>query len=285
MENVLHIAIALLVAKVLGELAERCKLPSLIGYLAAGMILANFGLIEPELIEIFGVIGLILLLFIAAFEEANTEEILKNKFTSVFFAVGGVALSMCLGILVGRLFGLEWMPSVFIGTGLAATSISVSLGTFISTGKLNTKVGRAVLGSAIVDDILALIILAVVVGVATSESLSIVGFLTIFGGMALFIVAIIVLAKILPKGMKLIRVMRVEEAIFSIVIVFVLLVAFAAEKLGLSSVIGAFFAGMILSKIPSLETKQFVNKLSAVSYGLFIPFFFIWIFTDMHFTK
>ena len=92
MENVLHIAIALLVAKVLGELAERLKMPSLIGYLAAGMILANFGLIDPELIEIFGVIGLILLLFLAAFEEANTEEILKNKFTSIFFAVGGGGL-------------------------------------------------------------------------------------------------------------------------------------------------------------------------------------------------
>lgn len=284
MELVLKIALALLLAKVLGEVAERIKLPSLIGYLAAGVILTQFHFIESESMELFGMIGLILLLFLAAFKEANTEEILKNKFVSSFFGIGGVVISMGLGILVCRLFGLDWVASFLVGTGLAATSITVSLGTFIATKKLNTKVGRAVLGSAIVDDVLALVILAVVVGFAVTGSITFISLAKIAGGILLFILLIIILAKLLPKIMRLIRVMRVEEAIFSIVVVFVLLIAFSAEKLGLSSVIGAFFAGIILSRIPSLETKQFVNKLSAVSYGLFVPFFFIWVGTEMQFS-
>lgn len=284
MELVLQIAVALFLAKILGELAERAKMPSLIGYLATGVILMQINFIDPHTVELFGIIGLILLLFLAAFEEANTEELLKNKFVSIFFGVGGVIISMSLGILVSRLFGLDWLGSILIGTGLAATSISVSLGTFISTGKLNTKVGRAVLGSAIVDDVLALVILAIVAGIAVSGTLTLSGILTIVGGLLAFIVLIILMVKFFPQIMKLVKIMRVEEAIFSIVIVFVLLVAFAAEKLGLSSVIGAFFAGMVLSKIPTLETKQFVNKLSAVSYGLFIPFFFIWVGTEMQFS-
>lgn len=284
METVLHIALALLLAKILGELVERIKLPSLIGYIAAGVILTKLHFFEPEVMETFGVIGLILLLFLAAFEETNTEELLKNKFVSFYFATGGVIISMGLGVWISRLYGMDWMPALIIGTGLAATSISVSLGTFISTNKLNTKVGRAVLGSAIVDDVMALLLLAIVVGIAASSAFSIISILSILGGIVLFVILLVVLTKLSPLLINYVRIMRVEEALFSVVIIFVLLTAFAAEKLGMSSVIGAFFAGVILSYIPSLGTKQFLSKLSAVSYGVFIPFFFIWVGSSMVFS-
>ena len=283
MDVVLEIALALFVGKILGELSERIGLPSLIGYIVTGVSLVQFSLISPEHIHSFGTIGLILLLFLAAFKETNTEELLQNKYVSSLFGIGGVAISLLIGISVGRFFDLSWLESMFIGTAISATSISISLSIFITQRKLNTKIGRAVLGSAIVDDILALLLIAILAGVSYGDATLLDSLMDTFTGILIFITIVFVATKILRKIIDWVKVMYVEESLFSIVIAFVLIFAYLADLLGLSAVIGAFFAGIVLSRTKSsvIETKQFAEKLSAIAYGFFVPFFFIQIGAEL----
>ncbi|MCK4327488.1 MAG: cation:proton antiporter [Candidatus Diapherotrites archaeon] len=278
MEFLLDLALVLILAKVFGEFFERIEMPELLGAIVAGFLLGPIlGLVDINNIAAFGQVGLILLLFIVGFEEVNLEQMLRNKKSSVMAGLFGSILPLIAGYLLAQYFGFGFGASLFIGVALAATSITISLGSFIAKGQLNTRVGRTILGASVVDDIVGLFLLAFVVSMAATGALPSLGELgSIVFGMVAFAAIFLVAGWLFPKLVAISKRFEAEEAQFSVTIVLVILLAFLADKLGLSTVLGAFLAGVILSHT-SIGTKRFSGKLDVISEGFFIPLFFAWV--------
>ncbi len=279
MNFLLDIVFVLILARLLGELFNRAKLPLILGYLLAGFLAGPlFHIVEIGNIHIFGEIGLILLLFIAGFKEVSTEMLLKEKKFGLSIGILGSLIPFGLGYLVGQAFGFSFINSLLIGVALSATSISISLASFIEMGKLNTRTGRSLIGAAIVDDIIALLLLAFVSSiVVTGGTLDIVSMGRLFGGMLAFLVVFVLGAKAAPYIFRKARKFRTEEMRFSLVFVLVIFIAYLAQEFGLSTVIGAFVAGIILSRVSTLQSKRFSDDVKVVSEGIFIPFFFAFV--------
>ncbi|MBN3037576.1 MAG: cation:proton antiporter [Candidatus Diapherotrites archaeon] len=279
MEFLLDIAVLLISAKLLGEVAERLRLPELLGAIAAGFLLGPvLGLVDVQNVVRFGQMGLILLLFIAGFREVRVEEIMRNKKSSVLAGTLGALVPLVAGYFLGTYFGFSVITSLFIGSALAASSISISLGSFIEAGRLNTRVGRTVLGSSVVDDVLGLFILAVIVAVATTGSMpSVEVFSGIFFGILLFALVFLASIFLFPLLVRFSNKFKADQAQFSVTMVLVIMLALLAEKFGLSTVLGAFLAGVILSRVPQLATRSFLEKVDVVSEGIFVPLFFAWV--------
>lgn len=278
MDLLLDIAIVLILAKLLGELFERMELPELLGAIVAGFILGPLlGLVDISNIAAFGQVGLVLLLFVAGFSEVDVKQLFRNKKSSLLTGLLGSFFPLILGYYLAQYFGFSFAASLFIAVALAATSITISLGAFISEEKLNTRAGRTILGASVVDDIVGLFLLAVVVSMAATGGWpGVTEILDIVIGIVAFAAIFIVISWISPKLVKYSKKFEAEEAQFSLAIVLVLVLAFLADKLGLSTVLGAFLAGIILSRT-SLGTKTFEGKLDVVSEGFFIPLFFAWV--------
>ena len=183
MNFLLDIVFVLILARLLGELFNRAKLPLILGYLLAGFLAGPlFHIVEIENIHIF--------------KEVSTEMLLKEKRFGLSIGILGSLIPFGLGYLVGQAFGFSFINSLLIGVALSATSISISLASFIEMGKLDTRTGRSLIGAAIVDDIIALLLLAFVSSiVVTGGTLDIMSMGRLFGGMLAFLVVFVVGAK------------------------------------------------------------------------------------------
>jgi Kef-type K+ transport system membrane component KefB len=279
MHFLLDLAILLIAARALGEFAERLKFPPLIGYIIAGMILGPLlGFVEQSNIAPFGRLGLILLLFVAGFKEVDLERLLKEKNAGLLTGTLASVIPFLIAYFLGRYFGYSLGVSLFLGLILAATSISISLGAFIELGRLDSKLGRSILSASIVDDILGLVGLAIISSIVVAGGMpGLFGWGKLLLGLILFVGVIVFGGVFAPAIMKLTRRLRSEEIQFSVVLIIVILLAYIAEIVGLSTVLGAFLAGVILSRVPMLETRSFSDKLHVVSEGMFIPLFFAWV--------
>ena len=279
MHFLLDLAIMLIAARALGELAERLKFPSLIGYIIAGLILGPLlGLVEQSNIAPFGRLGLILLLFVAGFKEVDLEKLLKEGNAGLLIGTVAAVIPFLTAYFLGVRLGYSASISLFLGLILAATSISISLGAFIELGKLDSRLGRSILSASIVDDVLSLFGLAIVSSIVVAGGMpGLLGWGKLILGLVLFIGVIIFGGFFAPFVIKLTKRLRSEEIQFSTVLIIVILLAYIAEIVGLSTVLGAFLAGVILSRVPMLETRSFSDKLHVVSEGMFIPLFFAWV--------
>jgi len=278
MNFLLALAVMLVTARILGEVFERLGLPSTLGYIVSGIILGPVaGVLVPENIANFGQIGLILLLFVVGFKEIDTQALMRNKLPGILTGSLGAGISFGLTYMVGILFGFPVMTSLFLALAVAATSISFSIASFINLGKMNTRLGRAILGASVVDDIIGLVLLAVLSSIAATGALGLTQLGNIALGIFLFFVLFFVGGYIIPMLMKRIEQFRTQEIRFSIVLTVIILSAYLAEFIGLSVVLGAFIAGIMLSRSPELGTKEFSNDMAVVSHGIFIPLFFAWV--------
>jgi len=279
MNFLLDIVIVLILARLLGEIFSRAKLPLILGYLFAGFLAGPlFNLVEIGNVHIFGEIGLILLLFIAGFKEVSTEMLIREKKYSLSIGIFGSLIPFGLGYLTGQWFGFSFINSLIIGVALSATSIASSLLAFIKEGKLNTRTGRSLVGAAIVDDIIALLLLAFVTSlIVTGGVFDMLSIGNLLGGMVTFFIVFVLVSKAAPSIFRIARKLRTEEMRFSLVFVLIIFIAYLAQEFGLSTVIGAFAAGIILSRVTSLKSKRFYDDIKVVSEGIFIPFFFAFI--------
>lgn len=292
-EYLLIIPIILILAKVFGELCERVGIPSILGELSTGILLgpifgaflgpALFGpgrttLINPDdpIFALLAEVGIIMLLFVAGFEHVDIKGMLKYKKVSLTLSAISSFVPL-IGVTVwGLSMGYPIESSLMLGIALGATSIGITVRSLIDCNQINSRPGRTILGTLVINDITGLVMLAVIVGVvATGSGNLALDLIKVFGGIGVFF-AIFVAAEYLMPYIVLYSVrLRVEEAQFTLVFVVVLLGAFLASVLGLSTMIGAFFAGIALSRSSILETETFSQKISSVSYGLFIPMFFV----------
>ncbi|MGC1122384.1 MAG: cation:proton antiporter [Candidatus Methanofastidiosia archaeon] len=278
MELLLQIMFFLLMAKIGGELAERAKLPSVLGELLAGLVLGPslLHLISPDpAMRDISEIGIILLMFLAGLE-TDLEEMKKTGLVSLLAALGGVGLPFCLAFLVGYSYGWNMANSLFLGAILTATSVGITVRTLMDIGKLNTNVGMTILGAAVIDDVIGIIVFTIVRGVALDQEFSILGVLELTAIMALFFVISMKAGFWLSDKLDTwVGRMRTQEVSLAVTIIFVLFMAAVAERAQVAGITGAFIAGIVMSRSSRKESVE--NKVNALGYGFFVPLFFVYI--------
>lgn len=275
----LSIALILISTKLLGLFSKKIKLPQVVGALLAGVILgpACLGWIHnTEMLSSLSEIGVIVLMFAAGLE-TDINELKRSGKASFLIALIGVIVPLAGGAAAACLFnndsadGNKLLQNIFIGIILTATSVSITVETLKEMGKLSTPAGNAILGAAIIDDILGIIALTIVISMADSSvSLGMV-LLKILGFFVFTFVAAVAYHYIFKKWtdnnpVKLRRYVIISFA-------FCLVLAFCAEEFfGVADITGAFFAGLAIS---GTKKADYVSKrFDTLSYLLLSPIFF-----------
>jgi monovalent cation:proton antiporter-2 (CPA2) family protein len=270
---ILQIVIILFAIKIAGQLSVRLGQPSVLGKIIVGIILgpALLGWVhDTEMISIFSQIGVLLLMFLAGLE-TNLKDLNQNKKAAILVAVGGVIAPILLCYLVAKFYDLSNAESIFIGLLLAATSVSISVQTLRELGWLNSKEGSALLGAAVLDDIIVVILIAIAMSLfaGTNTNLAL-----LIGKKILFFVMIILASKwLVPRFIQLFSKFKVTEAVLSAGLMICFGFAYFAEALGVAGIIGTFFAGIAIGQTKYKEEIE--HKVEPIANGLFVPFFFV----------
>lgn len=270
---ILQIVIVLFATKLAGNLAARIGQPSVLGKIIVGIILgpALLGWVhDTELLTVFSQIGVLLLMFLAGLE-TDLQEMNKNKKAAIYVALGGIILPIILGYAGAQYYGMSAGESIFIGLLLSATSVSISVQALRELGWLNSKEGSTLLGAAVLDDIVVVILIAVAMSFFAGSDTNI-GLL--IGKKVLFFAVLIVLAKwFIPKFIQVFKKFKVTESILSAGLIICFGLSYFAEFLGIAGIIGAFFAGIAIAQTE--YKKEIEHKVEPIAYGIFVPFFFV----------
>lgn len=273
MHFVLTIVIVLLASKIAGQISIRLGQPSVLGKIIAGIILgpAVLGWVQQtELIIEFSEIGVLLLMFLAGLE-TDVKSLNENMKSAVTIAVMGVIVPILLGWAGGAWFGLSTSESIFLGLVLAATSVSISVQVLRELGWLNSREGAALLGAAVLDDIIVIILIAVALGFFTGEDTNI-GLL--LGGQLVFFVLIFVLGRwLVPTFVRIFSKFKISEPVVTAALIVLFAFGWGADFFGVSGIIGTYFAGIALARTE--WSHKIEEKVSPIAYGIFVPFFFI----------
>jgi Kef-type K+ transport system membrane component KefB len=264
-----------LAAKIGGEAATRIGQPAVLGELLAGVLVGPgvFGLVhDSEVLHALAEIGVILLLFEVGLE-SDLDELLKAGTQSTAVAVTGVVAPFVLGFATMRAFGHPTLVAVFGGATLTATSVGITARVLTDLGKLRETSARVILGAAIIDDIIGLIILAVVSGLAAAGGISLaqIGLLS-FKAVAFLIVAVFLGVRLSPWLVEQAGRMRARGTLIVTAVVFAVALAAVADLLGLATIIGAFAAGLVLTRT---ERRVSIEERVRPVADLFVPIFFV----------
>lgn len=279
----LDLALILLSTKVLGLLTRRFKMPQVVGALLAGVILGPAvlnTLSDVDFITKMSEVGVIVLMFTAGME-TDIKELKKTGAASFIIALIGVLVPLGGGFLLAHFFNGPdlsqgatasiFLQNMFIGVILTATSVSITVETLKEMGKLNTRAGNAILGAAIIDDILGIIALTIITSMADPNVnigivlLKVVAFF-IFAGVAgvLFFLFFRKLQNHYHKDMRRFVILA---------FVFCLLISYCAEEFfGVADITGAFIAGLIISN--TQRAPYIASRFETLSYTLISPVFF-----------
>ncbi|MDU1686048.1 MAG: cation:proton antiporter [Clostridium perfringens] len=277
-EFLFDLALILISTKLFGLITKKVRMPQVVGALVAGIILGPAVLnvlSETEFIQKLAELGVIVLMFTAGLE-TDINQLKKTGKASFIIAVLGVIIPLAGGFFIASIFNKgndvnTILQNVFIGIILTATSVSITVETLKEMGKLNTRAGNAILGAAIIDDILGIIALTITTSLA-DPSINVIIVLAkivmffIFAGFAgyLFHWAFIKLDE---------RYQRDLRRFVIIAFVFCLLLSFCAEEFfGVADITGAFIAGLVISD--SNRSKYLNSRFETLSYMLLSPIFF-----------
>lgn len=281
---IMDLAIILLSTKVLGLITKKFHLPQVVGALLAGLIFgpACLNLIkETDFIQSTAEIGVIVLMFCAGME-TDIQELKKSGKASFVIALIGVLVPLAGGYFVGMYFNGPdkiisdassslFLQNMFIGIILTATSVSITVETLKELGKLKTKSGNAILGAAIIDDILGIIALTVITSLSDSSVNIVIVLLKILGFFIFAAVAGYLFYRLYRKWSESAEGGMHRHAI--IAFVFCLLMSYIGERyFGVADITGAFIAGLILSG--TKRSQYLAAKFDVLSYLYLSPIFF-----------
>lgn len=276
----LDLALILLSTKVLSLVTKRFKLPQVVGSLLAGLILgpAVLNIIhETDFIKQLAEVGVIVLLFNAGLE-SNLSEFKKSGKTSFIVAVMGVMIPLIGGTILaycinhGKVENVSvFVQNIFIGSVLTATSVSITVETLRELGKVSTSVGNIIVGAAIIDDVLGMLVLTIITSLAGSSVSVIKVIVKIVGFFIFSIIVGIITYKLFNKWVDKYDIDKRRFVIVSFVIC--LLLSFSAEEFfGVADITGAYIAGLVLSS--NKETIYITKRFETLSYILLSPVFF-----------
>lgn len=269
----LTILIILLATKLAGDLSVRLGQPAVVGKLLIGVVIgpALLGWVEnSHIIEELSEIGVLLLMFMAGLE-TDLGDLRRSFKSSMAVAVGGIIVPFTGGYLSGMAIGMPVSHSIFLGLLLSATSVSISVQSLKDLNLMNSKESTTLLGAAIIDDILVVVLLAFVMSMFGGEEVNL--GLVIGKKFIFFIIAGLFIWKIAKWIMKWLAPLRVTESIISAGLILCFFLSFVAEELGVAGIIGAFAAGLAISQTNYKQEVE--HKLEPIAYTIFVPIFFV----------
>ncbi|MFV0559424.1 MAG: cation:proton antiporter [Enterococcus sp.] len=266
--------------------SKRIGIPAVIGQLVVGVLLGKAALNwvqSNELISIFSEIGVILLMFLAGLE--SDMSLLKKYFRpSIFVAILGIVFPVLFGWGTATFFHLPTNQAIFLGIILAATSVSISAEVLKELNVVNTKEGSTILGASVVDDILVVVILSLSLSLLGGESQTNLPLpLVLLEQLAYFILIFVVIRWIAPYVIRLADKLYVQSAVIIMSLVLCLGMSFVADLVGLSAVIGSFFAGIAISQ--TTAKKEVTTSIESIGYAIFIPVFFVSVGLEVSFVN
>jgi len=318
----LLLAIIIFASKWAGALASRYHQPAVFGEILIGVLLGptlinllgwpifqfhGSNEVVTEFVVLLAEVGVLLLMFVAGLE-TDFNSLLKVGRPAFWGAIGGVLGPFLLGFGIFLLFagflGGErhlWFTAIFVGTILTATSVSISAQTLIELGKLRTRPGLTILGAAVIDDILGILILSLVVAFAPSDlvgegkqilhdyvvawieaagvsgpMVSILSVVTLVIMMvAFFVLGVILFRTVALRFVKWFGQLPVSEGLLAGALVVALLYGWAAEFLGsVAAITGSYMFGLLIANFSNLR-EEIEPRLHSITYSLFVPIFFV----------
>jgi Kef-type K+ transport system membrane component KefB len=274
-ELLLGLVLVWLAAKLAGEGMERIGQTAVLGELLAGVLLGPgvLGLVhESEALHALAELGVLILLFEVGLE-SDLDELLKAGPQATLVAIVGVILPFAAGYAAMHWFGYPPLVAVFVGATLTATSVGITARVLTDLGRLQDPASNVVLGAAVVDDILGLIILAVVTGAAQTGSVSPGSVVLLTGKAVVFlVVALLVGLRLAPTFIGWIGRLRARGTLVVYSVLFAMALAAVADLIGLATIIGAFAAGLILAKT---DRRTHIEERIKPVADLFVPVFFV----------
>ena len=274
-ELLIGLIVVLLAAKLAGEVMERLGQTAVLGELLAGVVIGPglLGLVrEGEVLHALAELGVLILLFEVGLE-SDLSRLLKAGPQAILVAVVGVVVPFATGFALMHGLGHPGLVAVFVGATLTATSVGITARVLTDLGRLQDSAATVVLGAAVVDDILGLLTLAVVTGIAATGGVSLGGLAWLVGkSVAFLVIAVTIALRRAPVLVGLIDRLQARGALVVSSLVFALAAAAAAEWIGLAAIIGAFAAGLILSRTEI--QAQVEDRIKPVA-DVLVPIFFV----------
>jgi len=283
--------ILLVLTRLFGELAERLGQPALVGELISGVLLGILAA-QTDLVPLLdGIAGdevfvaitelAVFFLMLLAGVETRSSDLVRSSRRALLVALGGMFLPLGLGMAAGWALlpdsPFRAVQAVFFGTALAITAVPVTVRILEDLGKLRTGVGQTILAAALFDDILSLLLLAVLTGYLKAQSLSGVAILLVLGKVALFFAITLPVGWwVFPQVGRRLKNSRVAEAHLSGLLIAALAYAVLADALGLHAIVGAFVAGVFFERrvVDRDAYDRVEQQLSGLTSGFLAPVFF-----------
>jgi Kef-type K+ transport system membrane component KefB/ribosomal protein L37AE/L43A len=290
----LEITLAIIFAKLLNLLFEKMRQPGVIGEILAGILLGpciigslsgssinlfgtsvfqfNLNLASPEFKEI-AMIGVIFLLFTIGLE-INTGDLKKTRKTGIFVGIFGIIVPFIIGFMVGIMFGMNTMQSAVIGTIFLATSTTMAVRILADMDMLASRVGLALYTVVVVNDVLAMIVFALVFSTGNS-------FIVLLQISFFFLFTIGAGLLIVRYSNKKNVTRKAPMIVLTTGLVICFLFAAIADRMGITAIIGAFIAGIFIGKTP--QASVVTDYIKTIGYAFFIPLFFVWVGASFNF--
>ncbi len=267
----LDIGVILLAANIGGIISKKFKQPAVLGQILAGLILGMGILEKTETISHLAEIGVVFLMFIAGLE-TDVNELKASGKSSSMIALGGVITPFVF--VAGGIYLVtnNFLASMFMGVIATATSVSISVQTLREIGKMRSKQGIGILGAAIIDDVVGIILLTLIIGVVKPGENS--NILLVIGKIGIFFVITFIVGFILIKIMsKISTKVNIEDKIVTFAIVFCFILAYISEELGVAAITGAYFAGVVFSM--TNHRHKLSHEVNRIASTIFTPIFFV----------
>ncbi len=291
MEIILPILIILVFAKISGMIFTRLQQPPIIGEMMAGVVLGPslLNVISPELngIDILAEFGIFFLLLLAGMQ-INLSNFKEYSRPAIFIAVMGNNFAVVSGIALGYIFGLDLMSIFFITIVFSLTALPVGVKILMDMGKIDTPVGKIIITSAVIDDILCMFFFAVVLSIVEGnpEKLDASSFTTLILKILLFLAIIYLINKLLAMKdglpthhIKSLIKKLTKESQFFVVLLFGIFIGFLGKMLEITFIIGIFYAGTIIKKSTVSEGvfTSVQNVVSSITSSFFSPILFAYL--------
>lgn len=275
-EFLLQLVIVFIAIKVAGHISVRLGQPSVLGKIIIGIIIgpAVFGWVQDtEVLGIFSQIGVLLLMFLAGLE-TDVKDLNNNMKAAVLVAIGGVITPIAMTYGVAQMYNFTTPEAIFLGLLLSATSVSISVQTLRELGWLNTQEGSALLGAAVLDDIIVVVLIAIAMSLFGTGAGSDTSIGLLIGKKVVFFIVLFFLSKwLVPGFIKVFSRFQVTEVVLSAGLIIAFGFAYFAESLGVAGIIGTFFAGIAIGQTKFKEEIE--HKVEPIANGIFVPFFFV----------
>jgi Kef-type K+ transport system membrane component KefB len=276
-----YLGVALIISKVLYYSLERLGIPGVLGEVLTGILLgaavigsiSGIGAVmaDDKFLYPFDAVahmGIIFLLLIAGLE-IEPSSIKRAGRTSLYTATGGIVVPFAFGVLAGYSLGFSRSESLVIGVILTATSIGITVRTFLRMGVLDTDVGVVTVSASVIDDFVGVFLIILIVG--TASPLMMVTFL------AIFLAVTLALRFGIRSFIRLAEIASMEKGTLAIVLGMVLIMSAIAEYTLAAAIEGAFIAGLMIRLVPG--TMSMRGEIKTIGYAFFIPLFFIYVGT------